>query len=61
MKYFEPPANVVDKYEILRFLKSQKERKPNAPKGFIMRPDMTAPLTHEEALPMLRKKKGISS
>ena len=61
MKYFEPTANVVDKYEVLRFLKSQKERSPNAPKGFIMRPNMTAPLTHEEALPMLRRRKRIST
>jgi len=56
MKFFEPPALVVDKYEILRFIKSQKRRDVNAPRGFKMMADMTAPLTHEEALPMLRKK-----
>ncbi len=38
------------------FLRRRKVRSPNAPKAFIMKPDMTAPLTHEKALPMLRKK-----
>ena len=57
MKYFEPPALVVDKYEMIKFLRGQKRRNPNAPKGFIMKTDTTAPLTHEEALPMLRKKR----
>lgn len=55
MKYFNPPAQVVDKYELIRFKRRMKERKNTKSNGFTMTPDIKAPLTIEEAIPMLRK------
>ncbi len=67
MKFFEstdgynPYTKEAINAMIAGFLRRRNQRKPNAVKGFIMRPDVTAPLTHKEALPGLKKKKGISS
>ena len=66
MKFFEstdgynPYTKEAINAMIAGFLRRRKMRNPNAVKGFIMKPDLTAPLKHEEALPGLWKKKRIS-